>query len=109
MIRTNIFLSEEHRKRLAALSESTGETAAEHVRRAIGQYLLLYDGALSEVLIEAHRTFPDAGDDMQALTRALFHWFHGRQENSKRGSLARIEEMVGIILEMMTNADTNHA
>ena len=44
------------------------------------------------VIVEARRAFPDADNDSQALTRALFHWHHGRQENSKRGALARLEE-----------------
>lgn len=110
MIRTNIFLSDEQRRQLATLAESTGITSAEHVRRAITQYLSMHDGSLSPVVAEAHRTFPDAEDDMQALYRALFHWYHGRQDNSKRSSLARIEEMLGIILEMMTHEhDTDHA
>lgn len=62
---------------------------------------------MEEVIAEARRTFPDAETDAQALTRALFHWFHGRQENSKRGALVRIEEMLDIILEIMTRGDND--
>ena len=46
------------------------------------------------VIEAAHETFPDAASDSQALTRALFHWYHSRQENSKRGALARLETEV---------------
>ena len=44
------------------------------------------------VIAEARESFPDAGGDSQALARALFHWYHDRQNNSKRGALARLEE-----------------
>lgn len=43
------------------------------------------------VIEAARQAFPDAANDSQALTRALFHWHHGREENSKRGALARLE------------------
>lgn len=55
------------------------------------------------VIAEAREAFPDAESDAQALTRALFHWYHGRQENSKRGALDRIEiklnEIIALLLE----------
>ena len=53
--------------------------------------------AMYPVIEEARLAFPDAANDSQALTRALFHWFHGRQENSKRGALARLEEHAVIV------------
>ena len=70
---------------------------------------------MQPIIEEARRTFPDAASDSQALTRALFHWYHGRQDNSKRGALGRIEEKqdktleyLEILLEL-TNNDTDHA
>lgn len=39
MKRTNIHLSEQSREALQALSERTGITVSEHVRRAIDEYL----------------------------------------------------------------------
>jgi predicted DNA-binding protein len=39
MIRTNIFLPEPLIRRLKALSEKTGLSVAEHIRRAIDDYL----------------------------------------------------------------------
>jgi hypothetical protein len=46
---------------------------------------------MEEVISVARETFPDAANDAQALTRALFNWYHDRESNSKRGSLNRIE------------------
>jgi hypothetical protein len=60
---------------------------------------------MEDVIAEARLAFPDAETDAQALTRALFHWFHGREENGKRVALARIEEMLEIILERITAND----
>ena len=100
MIRTNVFLSEEHREQLAKLAEQTNLPAAEHVRRALKLYLCLVDGQLADVLAEAYKTFPDVSaagdDDSQAIIRALRHWLHNRQANSIRGSLRRIETHLGI-------------
>ncbi|MHB8255337.1 MAG: ribbon-helix-helix protein, CopG family [Acidiferrobacter sp.] len=39
MIRTNIFLPEQFLIKLRALAKATGLTVAEHVRRAIDDYL----------------------------------------------------------------------
>lgn len=39
MKQTNIYLTEQQRKRLKELAKETGLTAAEHVRRAIDAYL----------------------------------------------------------------------
>lgn len=52
------------------------------------------------VVEEALRTFPDAGNDSQALTRALFNWYYGRQEDSKRGALTRIEQKIDKLLSL---------
>lgn len=54
------------------------------------------------VIEEALRTFPDAANDSQALTRALFNWFYDRQENSKRGALTRIEQKLDRLLTIRT-------
>lgn len=64
---------------------------------AKGQVSISTTGKMAEVLANARDTFPDAQTDAQALTRVLFHWHHGRQENSKRGALARLEERVAVI------------
>lgn len=58
---------------------------------AKGQVSISTTGKMAEVLADALDIFPDAQTEAQALTRALFHWHHGRQENSKRGALARLE------------------
>lgn len=50
------------------------------------------------VIAEAREAFPDVTTDSQALTRALFHWYHGRQENSKRGALDRIEKKLDFFI-----------
>lgn len=39
MKRTNVHMTEQQRSRLQALSQDTGLNVAEHVRRAIDQYL----------------------------------------------------------------------
>jgi hypothetical protein len=57
------------------------------------------------VIEEARNTFPDAANDSQALTRALFHWYHNRQENSKRGALARLESEVAQLAKRLTNVE----
>lgn len=64
---------------------------------AKGQVSISTTGKMAEVLADALDTFPDAETEAQALTRALFHWYHGRQENSKRGALAKLEERVALI------------
>jgi hypothetical protein len=71
--------------------------------------------AMLPVIDEAKETFPDAATDAQALTRALFHWFHNRQQNSKRASLDRTEQKLNrmdrkldILVEHITH-DTDHA
>lgn len=51
-------------------------------------------GKMAPVVEEALRTFPDSKKPGQALTRALFHWYHNRQENSKSAALKRIENLV---------------
>lgn len=68
---------------------------------------------MEQVIEEARRTFPDADTDGRALTRALFHWHHGRQENSKRGALADIQERLARIERRLgiegNDHDTDHA
>jgi rRNA maturation endonuclease Nob1 len=56
---------------------------------------------LDEVIVEAHKTFPDAGSDSQAIVRALFHWFHNRQQNSKRGAIDEVAKDVKELKELM--------
>lgn len=71
---------------------------------AKGQVSISTKGEMANVLAEAYRAFPDASRDSQALTRALFHWYYARQENSKRGALTRIEQKLDKVLDIL--ADT---
>ena len=66
---------------------------------------------MQPVIDEAMRTFPDATTPSQALTRALFHWYHGRESNGKRASLDRIERKIDRLIELLEtiNGDTDHA
>ena len=59
-------------------------------------------GNIRKVLIDALNTFPDASNVGQAYTRALWHWHHSRQENSKRGALAEIKSDTAAILQRIT-------
>lgn len=56
---------------------------------------------MQKVIDEARHTFPDAATDSQALTRALFHWYHDRDANSKRGAMRRIEERMTIMEQQL--------
>jgi hypothetical protein len=64
---------------------------------------------MSQVLAEAYRAFPDAETDGQALTRALCHWYHNREQNSKRQVLERIETMLQEILDILRGDNENPA
>jgi hypothetical protein len=61
------------------------------------------------VIEEAYQAFPDAANDSQALTRALFHWYYSRQENSKRGALARLEQKIDKLLALQEGDRYDHA
>ena len=62
-------------------------------------------GQMRRVLVEALEAFPDADRSADAYKRALMHWYHGRQENSKRGSLQRLEENDATILERLASLE----
>ena len=62
-------------------------------------------GQMRRVLVEALEAFPDAERSADAYKRALLHWYHGRQENSKRGSLQRLEENDAAILERLASLE----
>ena len=61
------------------------------------------------VIEEARRTFPDADNDSQALTRALFNWYHNRQDDSKRGALRRMEADMAKLTERLTAVENELA
>ena len=62
-------------------------------------------GPMLPALVEALEAFPDASTASEALKRALLHWYHGRQENSKRGALLKIEANTEQILERLAELD----
>lgn len=65
------------------------------------QVWLTRTAQVEEVIAEAHRTFPDADSDAHAIVRALFHWLHNRQENSKRGAIELVAKDVKEILTIL--------
>jgi hypothetical protein len=64
----------------------------EILEKAPKQASVSTQGNIRKVLVEALKTFPDAQNVGQAYHRALWHWYHARQENSKWGGLSRLEE-----------------
>lgn len=58
-------------------------------------------GTMLPVLTEALLAFEDAKSPAGAYTRALKHWYFGRQANSKRGVLDEIRADIKKILEIL--------
>lgn len=91
MKRTSLFVDEAQLERIQRLSERSGLSAAEHMRRAVALYLLILDGSgdIAEAVAQAQRTFNDADTPERAVLRALMRWKHDREDNSLRGGQAK--------------------
>lgn len=55
-------------------------------------------GKAREAITEALNAFPDAESAGDAIKRALLHWYHNREQNSKRGQLENMNNSLLLVL-----------
>lgn len=101
MKRTNVYLEDNQPDELEDLSERTKQSVAQLIRRAVAHFLVLHgqSGSIHDAMQEAIKTFDDADTLERANIRQLLHWKHGREENSIRGALRRIDGKLEQLLE----------
>ncbi len=106
MKRTHVYLDDTQPDGLKEIAEREKTTEAELIRRAVALLILIMaeTGSIAAAMTEARSTFDDADTHERALIRQLLHWAHGREENSIRGSLRRVEakldELLGHLKDM---------
>lgn len=74
MVRTQIYLTEQERSNLLALSESSGKSQSELIREAIDRFLAQFDDSMRQaVLKNAAGMWKDREDlpDFNALRRTM--------------------------------------
>lgn len=101
---------------------------SEILEKAPRQTSVSTTGKMREAITEALDTFPSAESAGDAIKQALLHWYHNREQNSKRsqlesmnknllmvlGRLARIEEelaeiKIWLVEHGFDDGDIDHA
>lgn len=101
MKKTTVYLEENQPDQLALLAVRLEVSESDIIRRAVAHFLRLHstDGSIAEAMAEAQSIFDDAENVEQANIRQLLHWKHGRENNSIRGALRKIDAKLDRLLE----------